>query len=397
MSAKKRAEILKAINAKRIEILDLLDKNNLIAAKEASVELQKLQADYDAECEDKPANNFKPINNMNFNGGIATMNKRKALNAAVRVMLLRGYNALNDEQKQLLMPVDAIDDPGQVEGVANRGGVLVPVETANVIKEMSTGTVRLRERCDSYQTGTKSGTIPAGENPEDGLTDFDELPAGGMPTGDEKFSPINFNVHDYGRVTKVSKQLLSDANSDLMGFLTRAFAKRQVNTENARVIATLEAACGATATAVTGWKGIIGAINKSIPLGVVGSAVILTNQDGWDYLDTLTDEQGRPLLTLDLKDHARYTFRGYEVIVVESKFLPTDEDDATTSHTGTGIPFFVGSLWDAVIFVEREGLEIAMSEHAAFNQNAIAVRVVTRFDVETKFASAMKKVTYKAS
>ena len=394
MSAKKRAEILKAINAKRVEILDLLDKNNLIAAKEASVELQKLQADYDAECEDKPANHFKPIN---INGGIATMNKRKALNAAVRVMLLRGYNALNDEQKQLLMPVDAIDNPGQVEGVANRGGVLVPVETANVIKEMSTGTVRLRERCDSYQTGTKSGTIPAGENPDDGLTDFDELPAGGMPVGDEKFSPINFNVHDYGRVTKVSKQLLSDANSDLMGFLTRAFAKRQVNTENARVIATLEAACGATATAVTGWKGIIGAINKSIPLGVVGSAVILTNQDGWDYLDTLTDEQGRPLLTLDLKDHARYTFRGYEVIVVESKFLPTDEDDATTSHTGTGIPFFVGSLWDAVIFIEREGLEIAMSEHAAFNQNAIAVRVVTRFDVETKFASAMKKVTYKAS
>lgn len=393
MSAKKRAEILKAINAKRIEILDFLDENNLIAAKEASVELQKLQADYDAECDDKPDNHFKPINNI---GGI-TMNKRKALNAAVRVMLLRGYNALNDEQKQLLMPVDAIDDPGQVEGVANRGGVLVPVETANVIKEMSTGTVRLRERCDSYQTGTKSGTIPAGENPDDGLTDFDELPAGGMPTGDEKFAPINFNVHDYGRVTKVSKQLLSDANSDLMGFLTRAFAKRQVNTENARVIATLEAACGATATAVTGWKGIIGAINKSIPLGVVGSAVILTNQDGWDYLDTLTDEQGRPLLTLDLKDHARYTFRGYEVIVVESKFLPTDEDDATTSHTGTGIPFFVGSLWDAVIFIEREGLEIAMSEHAAFNQNAIAVRVVTRFDVESKFASAMKKVTYKAS
>lgn len=397
MSAKKRAEILKAINAKRIEILDLLDKNDLTAAKAASEKLQKLQADYDSECEDKPDNHFKPINNMNLNGGIATMNKRKALNAAVRVMLLRGYNALNDEQKQLLMPVDSIDNPGQVEGVANRGGVLVPVETANVIKEMATGTVRLRERCDSYQTGTKSGTIPAGENPDDGLTDFDELPAGGMPVGDEKFSPINFNVHDYGRVTKVSKELLSDANSDLMGFLTRAFAKRQVNTENARIIATLEAACGATATAVTGWKGIIGAINKSIPLGVVGSAVILTNQDGWDYLDTLTDEQGRPLLTLDLKDHARYTFRGYEVIVVESKFLPTDVDDATTSHTGTGIPFFVGSLWDAVIVIEREGMEIAMSEHAAFNQNAIAVRVVTRFDVESKFASAMKKVTYKAS
>ena len=388
MSAKKRAEILKAINAKRIAILDLLDKNDLQAAKAASEELQKLQSDYDSECDDKPANHFKPINNMNLNGGI-TMNKRKALNAAVRVMLLRGYNALNDEQKQLLMPVDAIDDPGQVEGVANRGGVLVPVETANVIKEMATGTVRLRERCDSYQTGTNSGTIPAGENPEDGLTDFDELPAGGMPTGDEKFAPINFNVHDYGRVTKVSKQLLADANSDLMGFLTRAFAKRQVNTENARIIATLEAACGSTATAVTGWKGIIGAINKSIPLGVVGSAVILTNQDGWDYLDTLTDEQGRPLLTLDLKDHARYTFRGYEVVVVESKFLPTDET--------TGIPFFVGSLWDAVIVIEREGLEIAMSEHAAFNQNAIAVRVVTRFDVESKFASAMKKVTYKAS
>lgn len=383
MSAKQRAELVKQINAKRTAVIDLLAKNDLEGAKAASKELSELQEKLDS-IKDDNVHNFKPIN-----GGKNMKNRKNALNSAVRAMLLRGYNSLNDEQRQLFMPVNEIDSPGQVEGVDVRGGVLVPVETANVIKEMATGAVRLRERCDSYQTGTKSGLIPAGENPEDGLTDFDELPAGGMPTGDEKFKPINFNVHDFGRITKVSKDLLNDASADLMGYLMRAFAKRQVNTENAKILAALEDACGESATAVNNWKGIIGAINKDIPLGVVGSAVILTNQDGWNYLDTLTDETGRPILTLDLRDNARWTFRGYEVVVVDSKALPTDSE--------TGIPFYCGSLWDALIFIEREGLEIALSEHAAFNQNALAVRVVTRFDVKTKFASAVKKVTLKVA
>jgi len=372
---KKRAELLQKINASRKIVLDFLQAGKVDEAKAESENLEKLMKEFD----ELPEEGRKVVNNMQ-----SKQERKVALNRAVATMLRKGYSALSEDDKRLVKPLNTIDSPGNVESDTQaRGGVLVPVQTADIIKEMSMGAYRLKDKCDYFPTNTRSGVVPAGVNPEGGLIEFDELPVGGVPAGEATFKPIQYTVKNRGELIKVSNEMLADASADVLGYIFRYFGKKQIVGENLKILAALDSL--GTAETVTDWKGILKALNVSVPIGAVDSSVIITNQTGWNYLDSLTSEDGKPLLTLSLIDGAKWVFRGYEVIVIANKYLPDDET--------AGTPFYCGSLFDAILFVEREGLELAVSDQFSFGQYATAVRCVTRFDVEPKFADAMKKVT----
>ena len=66
--------------------------------------------------------------------------------------------------------------------------------------------------------------------------------------------------------------------------------------------------------------------------------------------------------------------------------------------TDSEIPFYVGSLYDAIAFFEHAdgGMEISYNPYSdsAFAKNATDVRVVARLDCQTKFSGAIKKLLY---
>jgi HK97 family phage major capsid protein len=312
---------------------------------------------------------------------------KNAIRKAVNSYLHRGWAGMDDADRALLKPINATDTPGQVETVANRGGVLVPVEVADFVARMDTGVYRLRTRVTPYEANTLSGKIPLAENPTSGLVQlFDELPAGGISKGQITFGSVNWQVKDYGLIVPVSNDLLADANADVMSVIAEQFNRAQVITENGMILAAIDA--NGAATAVTGWEDILKEINATDPVGGTDK-VIVTNTDGYNYFDTLVDDEGRPILTQALVDNPRRIFRGYEVIQLPNASLATD------STTGA-IPFYVGSLFDAVVFIERKGMEISFNPYAdsAFQKNATDVRVACRMDCKSKFTTAVKKLTY---
>ena len=371
---KKRAELLKAINAARKNVLSLLQDGKLEEAKKATDELDKMENEFDAlPAETTPA------------GKENKMDKKQILKA-VNSFLHRGWNGMDDAERQIIKPLNATDGTGQVETVANRGGVFVPVETASFVEMMDTGVYRLRTRVSEYFARTLSGKIPLANNPTAGLVQlFDELPSGGISKTDIKFGSVDWTAKDYGVIVPVSNDLIADAEADVMGVIAEIFFRAQVITENQMILTAIDGA--GAATAVTDWKDILKAINATAPVGGV-EKVIVTNTDGYNYLDTLEDDEGRPILTQALVDNPRRIFRGYEVIQLPNDVLAT---------AGTGaIPFYVGSLRDAVIFVERKGLELAYNpfSDSAYGKNATDIRVTCRMDCKLKFASAVKKLTY---
>lgn len=374
---KKKAELLKAINEKRVHVLNLLKENKVEEAQTASNELDALMKEYDKF----PAEPGKVVNKMD--------KKEKMLQVknAVNAFLHRGWKGMSEEDRNVLKPLNATDSPGQVEVVANRGGVLVPVETADFVAMMDTGVYRLRTRVSEYFAKTLSGKIPLANNPTAGLVQlFDELPAGGITKGDIKFGVVNWAVKDYGLIVPVSNDLMADAEADVMSVIGEQFARAQVITENTMILTAIDNAV--TAEAATDWKDILKGINETAPVGGTDK-VIVTNTDGYNYLDTLEDDNGRPILTQALVDNPRRIFRGYEVIQLPNAILTTDETD--------GIPFYVGSLKDAVYFIERKGMEFSYNpfSDSAYGKNATDVRVTCRLDCQVKFADSVKKLTYK--
>lgn len=377
---KKRAELLKAINEKRNVVLNLLQAGNVDEAKKASDELDVMTKEYDKLPEDKPA------------GRLVTMDKKEKMlqiKKAVNTYLHRGWAAVDDAGKQLIKPINASDGTGELESVANRGGVFVPVEVADFVGRMDTGVYRLRTRVSEYFAKTLSGTIPLADNPTTGLVAlYDELPTGGISKGTINFGSVNWQVKPMGLIVPVSNDLLEDATADVMGVIAEQFARAQVITENTMILDAIDNAV--TAGTATGWQDILKAVNEAAPVGGVDKCIV-TNTDGYNYLDTLVDDEGRPILTQALVDNPRRIFRGYEVIQLPNASLATDATD--------GIPFYCGSLRDAIYFIERKGMSISYNPYSdsAYGKNATDVRVTCRLDCKSKFATAIKKVFYKAS
>lgn len=370
---KKKAELLKSIEEKRKNVLDLLQAGNTEEAKKASDELETLIKEHDAMPEKPLAERMEKMD-------------KNLVKKAVNSYLHKGYQGLSDEERQVVRPVDATDTPGQVETVANRGGVLVPVETADFVATMDTGVYRLRTRVSEYFARTLSGKIPLLANPTAGLVaQFDELPAGGISKGQVTFGSVNWQVKDYGLIVPVSNDLLKDAEADVMGILADQFFRAQVITENQMILAALDSA--GEATAATSWKDVVKALNSTSP--IMGEKILITNTSGWNELDTATDDNGLPILVPFLNDGTRMRIKGYEVIELPDEVLPND------STTGD-IPMYAVSPKDACYFIERQGLELFYNPYSdsAMAKNAVDVRITCRLDCKLKFATAVKKLAY---
>lgn len=368
---KKRAELLQAINDARKNVLALLQGGKVDEAKKASDELDKLTKEFDALPDERVG---KAVNKLD----------KKAIFKAVNSYLHRGWQGMQDEERALLKPANTTEGVGQVEAVSNRGGVFVPVEVADFAAMMETGVYRLRTRFAEYVANSKSGRIPLANNPTAGLVEmFDELPTAGIARKDIKFGSVDWTVNPYGVIVPISNELLADASADVMGIIAEIFFRAQVITENNLILSALDSA--GTAGTATSWKDIVKALNGVAPVGG-GDKVLITNTDGWNVLDTATDDNGLPILTVGLVDSPKRTIRGYEVIQLPNAVLATDETD--------GIPFYAVSPKDAAYFIERKGIEISYNPYSdsAYSKDAVDVRVTCRMTAKLKFADAVKKL-----
>lgn len=275
---------------------------------------------------------------------------------------------------------DAAGTPGLVETTPGKGGYIVPEEQISILREYRRANLALRSFC-GYQTVTSdTGKRPTLSSEKGKLVAFDELNE--INQDDLDFGQITYKISSYGDIIPVSNELAADNNINLMEVIGRRFATKSINTENDKILAKLPS----KGSAITDYKGIINALNTKIDPMQAIAAIILTNQSGFDYLDELTDTQGRPLLTPSLADPSMMTLRGKIIVPVSDSILATPT---------AGIPFYVGAMAEAVAFFDRQQVAIEASSDAGFTKNATYIRAIERFDVEADDTGAMVLLNYK--
>lgn len=378
---RKSVELAQLIAAARTQVENHVAAGNLEDAQNKAKELKDLKAEYDA------AVAVEESKKKNFNGeqqkGITKMASAKvAFNKAIRGM------ALTDEEKALVKFEslrDTVGTPGQQGVTPSKGGYLVPAEQASQIEKLMDEEVRLKNYCTVRETNFRSGSMPSRTHANSKLVNFDELNT--ITEKDIDFGQITYECKNYGAIIPISNELIEDASADVVAEIAEEFAQEAVDTENDKILTLLN---GLTGTAMTDYKDIKTALNVTLKPAVSKRAIIITNQNGFDYLDKLEDDNGQPILSEHMAQDGVYKFRGKDIVVLDNAVLPDDNTDGT--------PFFVGSLRDFCLFAERKGLVVAISQEAGFTKNATLVRAITRFDVKTKFGTGtMVKLTYKAS
>lgn len=147
--------------------------------------------------------------------------------------------------------------------------------------------------------------------------------------------------------------------------------QKAVITENAAIINKLK--YGKAAKTLTTYTALSSSINIDLDPASLYNTVIVTNQDGFDYLDKQLDQNRRPILQPDPTNATVKRFKGFPVIVFSNAQFPSDQT--------YGAPVFYGNLEEGVKFVTCGYYKFATSSEAGFTSNTTLARLIELFDV----------------
>lgn len=282
----------------------------------------------------------------------------------------------------------AVKNEGMTEGTPADGGLIVPSDIQTMIREQMRALNPLSELFTVETVSTNTGSRVRDTAPTNGFTKVAEM---GTISKDDKpaFAKVEFTVEDYALIVPVSNDLLNDTDQNLLAYLSRWLGKKAVITENKLLLTLLTALDGAAAsiTESGALKAIKKLVNTSLDPIFGVSASFLTNQSGFNFLDSLEDGNGRPLLQVNPADRTQYMVGGRAVHVVSDAVLPNK----------TTAPLYVGDFKSFGTLFRRQAMEIASTNVGgnAWNTNSTEVRAITRLAV-AKFddkAVAAGKIT----
>lgn len=285
----------------------------------------------------------------------------------IRAMLKKVTGApLTQAENDLLLPT--IETP---EG-ANGEGYILPKEVQTKIHEKIRSYRSIRDIIGYMPVGALSGSYPV-ENFEtvSELIDFNDGTPGSK-SNDISFKNIEFKLKEKAAFIEMSNTLLAMDDNNLIEYVARIFARKAVITENKMGIEALKK--DKAVKELASWEALKSSLNVDIDPAMLLGTVILTNQDGYDFLDSQKDANGKPLLQPDPTNPSIYRFKGYTVEVFANSLLPTEDNKA---------PVFYGNLKEAVNLIDWEGkVMFKVSSEAGFWSNTTIARLIEFVDVE---------------
>jgi HK97 family phage major capsid protein len=280
--------------------------------------------------------------------------------------MLRG-NRLDDAQAALINEFKA----AMTEGVQKDGGYIVPEDITTTINRLKQTFDNLEQYVNTQPVKTNKGqrTLEkrADSTPLVKLSEMGTI----QETNQPEFSRASYAIEDFAGFMKVSNDLLADTDQALLNYLAEWFAKKSKATRNSLIIEQLNAL---TKVDLKDFNGIKKALNVTLDPAISQGATIFTNQDGFQYLDTLMDGNGRPLLQPDPTSPTQSMLFGHRVVVLSNKTIPT--------ATGK-MPFIIGDLKEAVILWDRKQMSLDMTNIGgeAWRTNSVEIRAIEREDV----------------
>ncbi len=339
--------------------------------------MSALQASYDAVKTNKEGG-LKPMENTEKKTRseiLASNEYARAFAYALKHGVTR-KNGLGNENVKILY--DALTEGGG-DPVGTDGGFLVPEDIDNSIRELRRELNPLAPYFTEETVSTNSGWRVIDTAPSSAMPSIDEMGTILNNSDQPAFSKVTYTLTKYGLRIPISNELLNDEVANLMGYLARWFAKKLVLTENSLLIAALKTltASALTSGSITPDSAIKTILNKTLDPAISASAVIITNQSGFDALDQLTDEMGRGLLQPDPTNATLFKIFGRRIVAVSDAQLP---------NTSNKPEFFIGDMKEFATLFRRNGMEVASTDigGSAWATDSTEVRGLVRMCV-TKF------------
>ena len=353
---KEMRELYNSIKVKKEEAKALVLENKIEEAKEMKNEIASMVEKYDLMNE-LYEDEKKEIENKMENKIVKNDAKKEFING-VRAKFQNGMSEASKQDGGYAVPQDIQTKINELRESKDALQNLIKVEKVNTLE--GSRVIKKRSQQTGFAEVSEGGTIAEGATPQ--------------------FENITYKVKKYAGFFKVTNELLNDTDAALEATLVDWIGNESRVTRNKLILAALE---GKEKTAIASLDDVKKALNVTLDPAFQNTAVVVTNQEGFNWLDTLVDGNGMYILQSDVTNASvRRLFGKYPVHVISNKDLPTVEGK---------VPMIMGDLKEAVVMFDRQSLSLATSAAAgdAFLTDVTLFRAIEREEVKMRDEEAV--------
>ena len=274
------------------------------------------------------------------------------------------------------------------EGSMADGGYTVPVDILTQIEKYRDAKASLRQhvRVTPVKTNTGERTFKKRGT----VTGFAKVLENGTfaKKNTPQFERLAYKVDKFGGYFVLSDELLEDSDANIVKEVVELIGDESRVTDNVEILAAIKEK-KTTPVNLEDLTGIKKALNVTLGQAFRPTSKIYTNDNGLQFLDTLIDGNGRPLLAPSPVEPMKMVL-GCGPTTVEIVVLPNSD----FPNLEQGIPFIVGDLDEGVALFDRRRVTLMQSKTAsvdgynAFEQGGLLIRADERADYVVRDAAA---------
>ena len=370
--------LLQKLEQAKTEARSLVIEDKVAEAKEKMEEVRPLQAkvDIQRELEETEARGLGG-KELKDDGNVEERDM-KELESEYRHIFLQGIRRrpITTEQRSIIEEYErrAVMNEGGTNPAIPDGdvGIVVPQDIQTRINELMREWNDLSQYVTVENVSTLSGSRVLETDAD--MTPFADVDEYGQiqEMDNPKFSKITYQVKKRAGYLPLTNELLGDNDANLIGYVTNWIARKAAHTRNTHIISTLNTL---TPQALADLKAINKVLNVTLDPAISRTSIILTNQDGWDWLDNQVDGNGRPILQDDFTQPGRKMYKGRPIVVVSNRHLPSDTGNALA-------PLIIGNLKQFMVLFNRKFFELASTREGgdAWRRDTTELRTIMRDD-----------------
>ena len=435
---KEMQKLLKAINDKKNEVKSLVNDGKLDKAKAAKEELKELQEKFDLlfdldeeeheEIEDKVATGTaKTIG--------AKADKKNLVKAFVNIVKC-GFLKREPDEGDVKVYKDALSTDTTKGDDDEMGiGVTVPEDIRTDIIELRRSEDNLEQYVNVEGVTTKSGSrnieVDADSTPFDNVDEEADFPDMDEP----KFKKIVYAIKKKGGILKITAELFEDTAANVMAYINKWIAKKTKATRNAMILKVADGMTKGKEVVISTIDSLKDVFNVGLDPAITTGAMVIANQNGYNYLDKLKDKDGKYILQPNPTQPTQMMLLGkYPIVKVSNRTVKSEpvyspaftisgsklaidgtttaiDASATSDVTAWKVvkgkyvvtckgqeqettvdakvsaykhPVYMGDLKEAITLFDRNVITIDMNDKAAglWEKDMTGIKVRDRFDVQ---------------
>ena len=376
-------ELLQALETEKAKVRSLLAEDKVFDAEKAMEEVRALQKQVALQQELEALEEYNlddatPITSTNrTDGELETEYKQVFLKGLRRQRITADDRSIINEYYRSIRGELMHQGTDPANPAAGDVGLIVPQDIQTRINEIMRQFNDLSQyiRVETVNTLSGSRVLEA----DNVMTPFQVVNEYGpiQEMDNPQFVPVQYQLVKRAGYLPLTNELLADSDQNIIQYVTNWIAKKHVVTKNTLITDMLG---NLQPVALTDFDAIKRVLNVDLDPAISLNSVIITNQDGYHWMDTQVDNDGRYLLTDDITQPGRKVFKGRPVVVVTNRYLPTIQGQAGQPDQA---PVFIGNGQQFAVLFTRGVYELASTTEGgdAWRRDTTELRTITRDDL----------------